>query len=57
MNLLSRIARRFVTPHVAASIVSKHGAEARRMTARQRYDDFHNRLRAEVQASKARSGA
>jgi len=49
---LSRFIARWVTPSDAASVVSKHGAQARRLTVQQRYDDFHARLRAEVQAQK-----
>lgn len=39
-----------IDPHAAASALSRMGHERRRLTERERYDDFHARLRAEVAA-------
>ena len=47
---ISRFVARWITASDAASVVATHGAQARKLTAQQRYDDFHARLRAEMAA-------
>lgn len=48
-RLLSKIARWFITPADAASVVSRHGAQARALTLAERKAAMTARLRAELQ--------